>query len=135
MAHLMAGSVCREVDVVVLDKDGTLTDFHSAWSGRYTRSVAAVVEAAGGDDALRAALYRTLAINATDGRFLQDDPIVSVRIGDKGIMVATVLHHSGVEWSKAQTIVAEYMLPVLTAPSEPHQICGIGNIQERVRSS
>jgi len=65
----MAGGVCREIDVVVLDKDGTLTDFHSAWGGRYVRSVTAVVEAARGDNALKAALYHTLAINAADGRF------------------------------------------------------------------
>jgi phosphoglycolate phosphatase len=134
MARIAAGGVCREIDVVVLDKDGTLTDFHSAWSVRYTRSVSAVVEAARGDDALKGALYRTLAINAADGRFLQDCPIVSVKIADKAIMVAAVLHLSGVEWSEAQAIVAEHMLPALTAPSEPHQICGIGNIRERVRA-
>jgi len=92
------------------------------------------VETARGDNALKAALYHTLAINAADGRFLQDCPIVSVKIGDKAIMIATVLHQSGVEWSKAQAIVAQHMLPVLTAPSEPHQIRGIGNIQERLRT-
>ena len=133
MASVMAGAVCREIDVVVLDKDGTLTDFHSAWCGRYASSVAAVVEAARGDDALKAALYHTLAINAANGRFLQDSPIVSVKIGDKAIMVATVLHQSGVDWSSAQAIVAEHMLPILAAPPEPHQIRAIGNIQERVR--
>jgi phosphoglycolate phosphatase len=133
MANVMAGAACREIDVVVLDKDGTLTDFHRAWCGRYASSVAAVVEAARGDDALKAALYHTLAINPADGRFLQDSPIVSVKIGDKAIMVATVLHQSGVDWSRAQAIVAEHMLPILTAPAEPHQICAIGNIQERVR--
>jgi phosphoglycolate phosphatase len=134
MAHVMAGGVCREIDVVVLDKDRTLTDFHTAWGGRYARSVAAVVEAARGDNALKAALYRTLAINVADGRFLQNCPVVSIKIGDKAIMVATVLHQSGIEWSKAQAIVAEHMLPVLTAPSEPHQIRGIGNLKERVRT-
>src|SRR5262245_20757707 len=133
MAHVMAGGLRRQIDVVVLDKDGTLTDFHRAWGGRYARSVAAVLVAARGDDALKAALYRTLAINAAHGRFLQDCPIVSVKIADKAIMVATVLHQWGLDWSKAQTIVAEHMVPILTAPSEPHQICAIGNVQERVR--
>jgi phosphoglycolate phosphatase len=134
MTHVIAGGACREVDVVVLDKDGTLTDFHTAWGGRYARSVSAVVEAARGDYALKAALYRTLAINASDGRFLQDRPIVSVKIGDKAIMVATVLHQFGLEWQEAQAIVTSHMLPVLTAPSERHQIQGIGNVQERVRT-
>jgi HAD superfamily hydrolase (TIGR01549 family) len=133
MAQVMAGGVCREIDVVVLDKDGTLTDFHTAWSARYTRSIGAMVKAVRGDNVLKAALYHTLAINTANGRFLQDSPIVSVKIGDKAVMVATVLHQSGIEWSKAQAIVAEHMLPVLTAPSEPHQIRGIGNILERVR--
>jgi phosphoglycolate phosphatase len=132
MAQVMAGGVCREIDVVILDKDGTLTDFHAAWGERYARSVGAMVEAARGDNALKAALCHTLAINTANGGFLQDCPIVSVKISDKAIMVATVLHQSGIEWSRAQAIVAEHMLPVLTAPSEPHQICGIGNIQERV---
>lgn len=70
MAHVVAGVIRREIDVVVLDKDGTLTDFHFAWGSRYTQCVAAVVEAARGDGALRAALYRALGINPADGRFL-----------------------------------------------------------------
>jgi hypothetical protein len=122
MAQLMAGGVRCDIDIVVLEKDGTLTDFHAAWGGRYARSVAAVVKAARGDNTLKAALYHTLAINAADGRFLLNCPVVSIKIGDKAVMVATVLHRSGIEWSKAQEIVAEHMLPVLTAPSEPQQI-------------
>ena len=134
MVQVMAGGVCGDVDVVVLDKDGTLTDLHIAWGERYASGVAAVVEAVRGNNALKAAIYQTLAINAADGRFLQNCPVVSVKIADKAIMVATVLRQSGIEWSRANAIVAEHMLPVLTAPSEPHQIHGIGNIKERVRT-
>jgi FMN phosphatase YigB (HAD superfamily) len=43
---MVAGVVCREIDVVVLDKDGTLTDFHFAWGAQYAQCVAAVVVAA-----------------------------------------------------------------------------------------
>jgi phosphoglycolate phosphatase len=133
MVHVTAGGAQGEIDVVVLDKDGTLTDFNRAWGERYARSVAAVAEAACRDNALTEALCHTLGINAADGRFLQDCPIVSVKIGDKAIMVATVLHQFGVKWPEAQAIVAEHMLPILTGPSERQHIHGIGNIQERVR--
>jgi HAD superfamily hydrolase (TIGR01509 family) len=134
MVALLAADIRREIEVIVLDKDGTLTDFNSAWSQRYVNCVDAVVEGARGDSSLRAALYRGLAINAADGRIQQDNPIVSVKIADKGIIVATVLHQFGFGWEKAQSIVAERMLPILSQSPHPHQTKGIGNVKARVRS-
>jgi phosphoglycolate phosphatase-like HAD superfamily hydrolase len=134
MVGLLAAGICRDIEVIVLDKDGTLTDFNSVWGQRYVNCVDAVVEGAHGDSSLRASLYRALAINAADGCILQDNPIVSVKITDKGIIVATVLHQFGVAWEQAQSIVAERMLPILTQSPQPHQTKGIGNVKERVWS-
>jgi phosphoglycolate phosphatase-like HAD superfamily hydrolase len=134
MVELLAADVCREIEVIVLDKDGTLTDFNSVWGQRYVNCVDAVLEDAHGDSSLRAALYRALAINSADGRILLDNPIVSVKIADKGIIVASVLHQFGVPWERAQSIVAERMLPILTQSPQPHQTKGIGNVKERVWS-
>src|SRR5262245_61667645 len=87
MVHVTAGGACRDVDVVVLDKDGTLTDFHSAWGARYARCVAAVVEAAHGDNALRAALCSSQPnLSATSSRASRSSCSASLFDGAHGLL-------------------------------------------------
>ena len=52
MARLAVGGLVREIDVIVLDKDGTLIDFHKAWGGRLVRGVRSIRRLAGGDATL-----------------------------------------------------------------------------------
>lgn len=132
MPVMRAGEVQREIDCVILDKDGTLIDSQPAWFDRYSRGIADVLNAVGGDQALRKAIHHALAIDSIKGRFIPDAPNASLPMEDHGLMVATLLHQRGVEWHKAEAIVAEWMMPKLTAPIERESIRSIGNISERL---
>lgn len=133
MARLAVGGLVREIDVIVLDKDGTLIDFHKAWGGRLVRGVRSIRRLAGGDATLEAALFRTLGGNPGDGSVLPDGPYVSASIADTGLMAATVLYQSGVDWHRSLAIVAETLLPVLTAPPQAEEIQGIGDVRRTLQ--
>lgn len=134
MPLMRAGEVQREIDCVILDKDGTLIDYHSAWFDRYNDSILDVVNAAGGDPALRKAICHALAIDNVNRRFIPDAPNASLPMEDHALMVATLLHQTGIEWQKAEALVEEWMMPKLTAPIERSSIRSIGNISERLVS-
>lgn len=134
MPFMRAGQIEREIDCVVLDKDGTLIDHHAAWFNRYNDGVVAVVGAVGGGDPLRRALYHALAIDIADRCFIADAPNKSLKITDHALMVTTILHQNGCEWEAAHNIVAEHMLPRLATPLGSEAIRGIGNIGERLEA-
>ncbi len=140
MARLVVGDLVREIDVVVLDKDGTLIDFDKAWGGRLARGIAAMVASAKGVTSakggknLKSALYRTLGGDPANGAILPDGPYVSASIADTGIMAATVLYQAGVEWHDALAIVEQTLLPILKAPPVANEIAGIGDVRGRLRT-
>jgi phosphoglycolate phosphatase len=148
MARLAVGGLVRDIDVVVLDKDGTLIDFDKAWGGRLARGIAAVTHAATGGranavisgqahatrggQALSDALYRTLGGDAANGAIMPDGPYVSASIADTGVMAATVLYQAGVDWHGALAIVEQALLPILRAPPEPSEIAGVGDVRAKL---
>jgi phosphoglycolate phosphatase len=134
MARLRVGDLVREIDVIVLDKDGTLIDFDKAWAGRLARGIDAITSSAKGGKNLRSALFRTLGGNPADGAILPDGPYVSASIGDTGIMAATVLYQAGVDWHGALAIVEQTLLPILKASPEPSEISGIGDVRGKLRT-
>jgi phosphoglycolate phosphatase len=134
MARLRVGDLVREIDVIVLDKDGTLIDFYKAWAGRLARGIDAITSSAKGGKNLRSALYRTLGGDPADGSILPDGPYVSASIADTGIMAATVLYQAGVDWHGALAIVEQTLLPILKASPEPSEIAGIGDVRARLQT-
>ncbi len=132
MPLMRAGEVQREIDCVVFDKDGTLIDHHAAWFDRYNDGVVAVVDAVGGGDPLRRALYHALAIDIDNRCFVADAPNKSLKIADHALMATTILHQNGCEWEAADKIVAEHLLARLAMPVGSEAIRGIGNISERL---
>lgn len=132
MARLLVGGLVREIDVIVLDKDGTLIDFDKAWGGRLARGIAAMVASAKGGQNLRSALYRTLGGNPSDGAILPDGPYVSASIAETGIMAATVLYQAGVDWHAALAIVEKTLLPILKSPPVASEVAGVGDVRARL---
>lgn len=132
MPRLIVGALVRDIDVVVLDKDGTLFDV--AWRGRLARAIRAVAEAAGsGAERLVPALHRALGSVAESGAILPDGPYVSARLADKAVIVATVLYQHGIDWQRADAIARSRFLPVLGAAPQAHEIRGIGDVPARLR--
>lgn len=139
MARLKVGDLVREIDLIVLDKDGTLIDFDKAWGGRLARGIAAMVAfVKDGQNLktthLRSSLYRTLGGNPSNGAILPDGPYVSASIADTGIMAATVLYQAGIDWHGALAIVEKALLPILKAPPELSEIAGIGDVRARLKT-
>lgn len=132
MARLLVGGLVREIDVIVLDKDGTLIDFDKAWGGRLARGIAAMVASANGGQNLKSALYSTLGGNPCDGAILPDGPYVSASIAETGIMAATVLYQAGVEWHVALAIVEKTLLPILKSPPVASEVAGVGDVRARL---
>lgn len=134
MPRLFAGDLVRDIDVVVLDKDGTLLDFDVAWRRRLAHSIRAVAEAARSDDArLIAALHRALGSAGENGAFLPDGPYLSARLADKAVIVATVLYQFGIDWQRARSLAHSRFLPILSEPPQAHEIRGIGDVSARLR--
>ena len=133
MPRLTAGRLVREIDVVVLDKDGTLVDFDLAWRGRLARAVRAVAAAAGPDGGcLVAPLHRALGSTGEDGAFLADGPYLSATLADKAVIVASVLYRHGRDWERARRIADSCFLAILTADPEAAEIRGIGDVRKRL---
>jgi phosphoglycolate phosphatase len=131
LPQLSAGHAIREIDVIVLDKDGTLIDLRHAWAHRYAQCIQAVVAAAGGDDRLASALRHEIGVHE-DGSFVGDSPVVSLKIADKGQLIANALHRAGFERARCLTMVAEHMMPALTSPSDLTHIRGVGDVRGRL---
>ena len=132
MPQLAAGGVVRDIDVVVLDKDGTLVDFDLAWRGRLARAIRAVAHAAEGDERLVAELHRALGSAGENGAIFPDGPYLSGTLGQNSITVATVLYQHGVSWNRAQAIAESRFHAILTAPPELDEIRGIGDVVTRL---
>lgn len=77
-----------ELKGVLFDKDGTLIDFTSTWRGM-TEDILA--ELSGGDEALAAALGRTVGFDVTTGLFLPGSPVVAGSVDLIADMMAPLL--------------------------------------------
>jgi len=134
MPRLLVGGLIREIDVIVLDKDGTLIDFEVAWRHRLARSIRAVADAVKlGDERLVAALHRALGSECENGAILADGPFASATLADKAVMVATVLYQYGISWHRAQFIAGSRFLGIMTEPPDARDIRGIGDVPVRLR--
>lgn len=69
---------------LVLDKDGTLYDFHRTWAAWFARFIA---ELSGGDAGLAAALAKAMEFDLATTRFARTSPMIA---GTMEIFVATV---------------------------------------------
>ena len=108
MALLSFGPLLFDADLVVFDKDGTLTDFESMW-GRLTVAwverlapLGAGLAADAGDEGLCLELFRSLGYDPQRRRTLPHSPLVSARGEQLQTVAAAVLYRHGVPWPEAQ---------------------------------
>lgn len=134
MPRMTVGGVVRDIEAVVLDKDGTLVNFETAWRARLAQAIRSVCESADDDgEALRETLHRALGSECDHGAILPNGPFISATLAEKAVIVATVLHLGGVDWRRAQTIARSDFLPLLTRPPLAGEIEAIGDVATRLR--
>ncbi|MBC8450526.1 MAG: HAD family hydrolase [Chloroflexi bacterium] len=101
MSLLTFGHVSFDADLVVFDKDGTLTDFEAMW-GRLALAWVERLTPHAGDEALRRKLYRSLGYDRQQQRTLPQGPLVIAPEEQLQTIAASVLYDHGVPWPEAE---------------------------------
>lgn len=101
MTLLTFGSVRFDADLVVFDKDGTLTDFEAMW-GRLAVAWVVRLTAHAGDAALRRELYHALGYDPQRQRTRPQSPLVIASEEQLLTIAAAVLYRRGVSWPEAE---------------------------------
>jgi phosphoglycolate phosphatase len=86
---------------VVLDKDGTLIDFRSVWVPVVRARARFIVEEAGADPALEAALLRAFGYDSDRDRIDPRGPLAIAPRNETTIIGATLLYGTGLPWEDA----------------------------------
>ncbi len=137
MTIVHAGELSFDVDLVVLDKDGTLIDFDRLWAGRTVAAVEALVAAIDRTDnepELAEDLYKALGYDSTRRSTRADSPLATAPLGTLATVVASALYGRGVTgWHQAQTLAHERFLRALAAPVAPEHIVPIGDLGALLR--
>lgn len=107
MATIRLNGRAYNINLIALDKDGTLVDFDNMWGKIYDRWLTALITQVGGTPALRVSLEKTLGFDAATAATVPDSPFAVASFGQINIVAATVLHQHGLGWHAAQTAVNE----------------------------
>jgi HAD superfamily hydrolase (TIGR01509 family) len=131
LTRVRAGDRHFDVDLLVLDKDGTLLDFDRMWAGRAEAAVQALLThlQRPADDPLAALLYRTLGYQPETARALADSPLATAPLGVLAIAVAATLYHAQIAgWHEAESLGRDPFLAELQAPVQAAHIVPIGDL-------
>lgn len=123
MTRVRFGESVFDADLVIFDKDGTLTDFAFSWGTRTVAGIDALVVAArrdypviGDGAALRRDLYRTWGYDPATQQFAAQGPLLTATMPQLYAVAAGVLFQHGVGWLNADVLVQSAMRPVLAEP-------------------
>jgi phosphoglycolate phosphatase len=132
VTHVYAGGRCFDVDLVVLDKDGTLFDFERLWAGRAEAAVAALLGALSESQVapgLEERLYRGLGYERVGSRTRPDSPLATAPLGTLAVLVAGMLYQgTALGWHRAERLAKEHFLRALKAPVAAEHIVPIGDL-------
>src|SRR5258707_7480989 len=92
MARIGLGAVVRDIELAVVDKDGTLIDFHHLWGRKAVLAVEAVVARAGADRVLAGRLYQGIGFDPQTRRPEADGALAVTSIGQLYTIFAAILY-------------------------------------------
>jgi phosphoglycolate phosphatase-like HAD superfamily hydrolase len=107
MANVQINGRVFSPKLIAFDKDGTLIDFHHIWGQKTRRWVEAMVQAAGGNEAMRTALYGTLGFDIEQNRVVPDGPVAVATNPKIYNVAAAVLYQQGLGWHQAEALAQE----------------------------
>lgn len=123
MTIVRFGETEFDADLVIFDKDGTLTDFAFMWGTRTVAGINGLTAAAidlhpalGNGDALRHDLFRTWGYDPATDQFASDGPLLTGTMTQLYAVASGVLYQHGIGWLEADVLVQTVMRPILAEP-------------------
>jgi len=103
MSMLRFGTVPFAADLVIFDKDGTLTDFELMW-GRLTAAWLVLLVEEVGEPGLAEDLGLSLGYDLERGHMVRSGPLVAATEEELETIAASVLFRRGMSWTEAQAM-------------------------------
>ncbi len=135
MAIVRFGETEFDADLVIFDKDGTLTDFAFMWGTRTVAAIHALTAAAvnldpalGDGAALQHDLFRTWGYDPATDRFASNGPLLTGTMTQLYAVASGVLFQHGIGWLDADVLVQSVMRPVLAEPLGIDEILPLANL-------
>ena len=121
-----------DADVIALDKDGTLIDFHIMWGQRAVAAVDAVLARLGSDNQLENALYQALGYDPENGITASGGPLATVPLAKTDIIMSTVLYQRGLPWHEAEQVILDTFSPVMSSGPTEETVRPLGNVRNAI---
>jgi phosphoglycolate phosphatase len=128
MARIALGTIVRDIDLAVFDKDGTLIDFHHLWGRKARLAVEAVVTAMGGDRGLANRLYHSIGFDLQTGEAAASGPLAVTAMAKLYTICATVLYQHGLPWHEAERVAQEHFASGLGALPTADLVKPVGDV-------
>lgn len=122
MALVNFASQLFDADLIVFDKDGTLTEFDPLWQAIYGEAVEAVLAGLENRAEVAGELHAALGYDPTIRRFSTHGPFTTAANAKIGVLVAGVLYRHAQpapSWDEAESLTARTFLAGLAAPPAP----------------
>lgn len=133
MGTLQVRGLNVEADVIVLDKDGTLIDFHHLWARRMQQAADVLTTRTGSTRDVAESLFRAMGFVEASGVTLGTGPLATAPMHEIEIVVSSTLHQSGIEWEEARQLTRLHFLPVMAAPPGLDDLVPLGDIEGSVK--
>jgi phosphoglycolate phosphatase len=128
MARLELGTIVRDIDLAVFDKDGTLIDFHHLWGRKARLAVEAVVTAMGGDRGLANHIYHSIGFDLQTGEAAVNGPLAATTMAKLYTICATVLYQHGLPWHEAEQMTQAHFASGLGALPTVDLVKPVGDV-------
>jgi len=122
MAPVAFGATVFDADLILFDKDGTLTEFDPIWRAIYLAAVDAVVREFDNPATLRSELNATLGYDPTSQSFSTHGPFATAANAKVATVVAAVIHRHArptPAWDVAEELVNRTFLAEMNHPPDP----------------
>ncbi len=101
MATFKLADQQRQINCIIFDKDGTLIDLDRLWSAMASRWIEIIADGLSLSAETVTALDHTIGYDRANHAVVPDGPLAVTTLPKLAVVMATVLHQSGVDWHKA----------------------------------
>jgi len=122
MPNLCINNTVLDVEVLVLDKDGTLIGFHEIWGKRMEAAAKAIVSNRADETRLLNHLYRSVGYDPTRRHTLGNGPLATAPIHQLETVVAATLYRWGIPWDEASRLSMHHFTGRMSAPPATDEI-------------
>ena len=133
MPGISINNAVLDIDMLVLDKDGTLIDFNEIWGGRMETAAESIVADRGENAQMLEHLYYCVGYDSTLHRALGQGPLATAPIHQLETVVTSALYQWGISWEIASQLVARHFTSRMSALPTTNEIKVRGPVLETLR--